>query len=96
MRLALLLLTFVLATACQASSGAAGADVAGDASPDAAIPPDAVDKELAGDADRASVPAASQTLLVAFYRRHLLGEVGLQAWLTGADVPAGVTVTHSP
>jgi hypothetical protein len=49
-----------------------------------------------GDADQAAVLAATQTLLVAFYRRHFYAETGLEAWLTGADLPAGVAVTHSP
>jgi hypothetical protein len=49
-----------------------------------------------GDADADEVLAATRTLMVAFYRRHFGGETILDAWLTGAKLPAGIDVTHAP
>lgn len=49
-----------------------------------------------GSADEGEVQAITRTLAVAFLRRHVLGEPEQEAWLTGAEVPAGVTVEHAP
>jgi hypothetical protein len=49
-----------------------------------------------GAADPSAVRAASRTLLVAFYRRHFAADTAMDAWLTGAKLPAGVGVTHAP
>lgn len=47
-----------------------------------------------GSADSAEVLAKVRTVSVAFLRRHLLGEADMEAYLTGASVPEGVTVRH--
>lgn len=44
-----------------------------------------------GTADASEVQAKLQTIAVAFFRLHLFGESQMQAWLTGASVPVGVT-----
>lgn len=44
----------------------------------------------------AAVLAAVRTLSVAYLRRHLRGETAMDAWLTGASTPAGVTTRHDP
>ncbi|MCC7539437.1 MAG: alpha/beta hydrolase fold domain-containing protein [Deltaproteobacteria bacterium] len=48
-----------------------------------------------GPDDDARVRAGIRTLAVAFLRRHLSGEVEMDAWLTGASLPPGVT-TRGP
>ena len=46
--------------------------------------------------DRAQIGAV-RTLMVAFFRRHLLGETAMEDWLTGARLPGEVTeVLHVP
>jgi pimeloyl-ACP methyl ester carboxylesterase len=47
-----------------------------------------------GTADPATVQASTKTLAVAFARRHLLGDAGMDPFLVGAQVPAGVVATH--
>lgn len=44
-----------------------------------------------GPGDDASQVAGARTLLVAFFRRHLNGELGMEKWLTGDLVPTVVT-----
>lgn len=44
-----------------------------------------------GPGDDVQIRAAVRTLAVAFARRHLRDEVAMDAWLTGASVPAGIT-----
>ncbi len=44
--------------------------------------------------DKTQVRASTHTLEVAFFRRHLDGEAALEAFLTGASLPPGVTVRH--
>ena len=44
-----------------------------------------------GTADPAEVQAGLATLMVAFLRRHLLDELAMDAWLSGARVPEGVS-----
>jgi hypothetical protein len=45
----------------------------------------------AGTADENAVRAATATLAVAFFRRHLRGESSMEPYLTGPMVPAGIT-----
>jgi pimeloyl-ACP methyl ester carboxylesterase len=47
-------------------------------------------------ASDAVVLAAVRTLSVAFLRRHFRGETAMDAYLTGASLPAGVTTRHDP
>jgi len=50
-----------------------------------------------GPGDDAAQVAAARTLMVAFFRRHLLGETAMEDWLTGSRVPGEVTETlHAP
>lgn len=49
-----------------------------------------------GPADEATVRAAITTLATAFFRRHLDAESGMDAWLRGPRLPAGVTVRARP
>lgn len=44
-----------------------------------------------GGADAAAVQAGMSTLAVAFFRRHLSADAAMDAFLTGASVPPGVT-----
>jgi hypothetical protein len=46
----------------------------------------------AGTADEDAVRAATATLAVAFFRRHLRGEAAMDPYLTGDRVPTGLTV----
>jgi pimeloyl-ACP methyl ester carboxylesterase len=50
----------------------------------------------AGTTDAAAVVSAMQTLTVAFAQRHLFGDVGAQAWLTGASLPPGIVMSSRP
>jgi pimeloyl-ACP methyl ester carboxylesterase len=45
---------------------------------------------------REIVLATTRTLLTAFFERHLTGDAGLDPWLTGDRVPAGVTTRTAP
>lgn len=45
-----------------------------------------------GPGDDAVIRADVRTLVVAFMRRHLGGETAMDAWLTGASVPGGITL----
>ena len=49
-----------------------------------------------GPADDAAVLRTNRTLLTAFFRRHLAGDASMDATLTGASVPAGVTTMRRP
>lgn len=44
-----------------------------------------------GTADEDAVRAATATVAVAFFRRHLGGEARVEPWLTGDQVPAGLS-----
>ncbi len=48
-----------------------------------------------GNADPTIVLATVRTLATAFFRRHLLGETAMDAWLIGPGLPQGVAVKHS-
>jgi chlorophyllase len=50
----------------------------------------------AGTAVESEVRDGLKTLAAAFFRRHLGGEVAMEAWLTGARKPAIAVVTHRP
>jgi hypothetical protein len=43
-----------------------------------------------GPGDDAEVRAAVRALAVAFVRRHLRGELEMDAWLSGSALPAGI------
>jgi len=47
-----------------------------------------------GTANKPDVLAATQTLSVAFFRRHLKAETAMESWLTGANIPSATTITH--
>lgn len=49
-----------------------------------------------GPADDGTVLATNRTLLTAFFRRHLASDAAMDAYLTGASVPAGVSAMHRP
>lgn len=49
-----------------------------------------------GPADDGAVLRTNRTLLTAFFRRHLAGDAAMDAYLTGATVPMGVTTMHRP
>jgi predicted dienelactone hydrolase len=49
-----------------------------------------------GPADDATVLATNRTLFTAFFLRHLAGDAAMEAYLTGASVPAGVTTMRRP
>jgi len=49
-----------------------------------------------GTADEADVLAGTYTLAVAFFERHLRGRTDVDAYLTGAMVPSGVTTRSTP
>ncbi len=49
-----------------------------------------------GTADAATVQASTATLMVAFFERHLRGRGDVDAYLTGAMVPSGVTTRSRP
>jgi hypothetical protein len=49
-----------------------------------------------GPADDATVLGTNRTLLTAFFLRHLASDPAMDAYLTGASVPAGVTAMHRP
>ncbi|MEE2904626.1 MAG: alpha/beta fold hydrolase [Myxococcota bacterium] len=46
-----------------------------------------------GTANKPDVLAATQTLSVAFFRRHLKAEMAMESWLTGANIPSATTIT---
>ena len=45
-----------------------------------------------GTANKPDVLGATQTLAVAFFRRHLNGEIAMESWLTGANIPTATTI----
>ena len=45
-----------------------------------------------GPGDDAMIRAQVRAMTVAFFRRHLMSDAAMDAWLTGARVPADVTV----
>ena len=45
---------------------------------------------------QATTLAQVRTLAAAFMHRHLNNDAAMEAWLTGASVPAGVTARHRP
>jgi predicted dienelactone hydrolase len=47
-----------------------------------------------GPADDAAVRDIVRTLAVAFVRRHLRGELAMEPWLTGPQLPVGVVLDH--
>lgn len=44
-----------------------------------------------GPGDDATIRADVRTMAVAFVRLHLRGETAMEAWLTGASIPGGIT-----
>ncbi len=50
----------------------------------------------AAPGDPANVLAAVRALSVAFFRRHFEGDLAMDAWLAGSQVPAGVEWAHKP
>ncbi len=49
-----------------------------------------------GPADDGSVLGTNRTLITAFFRRHLASDASMDATLTGASVPMGVTAMRRP